>query len=149
MSDKVKVGSNAKKYLSRPYYIKQKIEDKEAEIENLRGMLGNKAVQLKTDKVKSSNIGGAEPDIIASICDIEKEIDELYSKYNEIMLENKKVIESIPDPMQERVMHRYFIAMNTIGEIADEFGYSVRHTYRLYSDALEYIELNLLTDIES
>ena len=142
MSDKT--GDKAKQYLSRPYRLKQKIHDKEVEIDNLRSMLGSKAIELKKDKVKSSNIGGAEPDIIASICDLETEIDEMLIRYNQLLSENKKIIGNIPDPTQERVAHRYFVAMMSIGMIAEDLGYSIRHCYRLYREALEYIEINLL-----
>ena len=145
----IKPGELAKEYLNRPYFVKQRIHDKQSEIEQLESLLGNKAVQLKKDKVKSSNIGGAEPDIIAKIVDLKNEIDKLYEKYNRLMLENKEIIESITDDIYRSIIYRRFCGHKHFWDIAQEIGYSERQVYRKYQHALEWIEKNILCDIES
>lgn len=145
----IKPGSLAKEYLNRAYFVKQKIHDKQSEIEELESLLGNKAVQLKKDKVLSSNIGGAEPNIIAKMVDLKNEVEELYKQYDSLIKENKEVIESITDPIYRSIIYRRFCGYKRFWDIAQELGYSERQVYRKYQDALEWIEKNILCDIES
>ena len=144
-----KPGELAKEYLNRPYYVKLKIHDKKSEIEELESLLGNKAVQLKKDRVKSSNVGGAEPDIIAKIVDLKNEVETLYERYNVLMLENKEVIESITNNIYQSIIYRRFCGHKHFWDIAQEIGYSERQVYRKYQEALEWIEKNIICDIES
>ena len=145
----IKPGSLAKEHLNRAYFVKQKIHDKQSEIEELESLLGNKAVQLKKDKVLSSNIGGVEPDIIAKIVDLKNEVEELYKQYDLLIKENKEVIESITDPIYRSIIYRRFCGYKKFWDIAQEIGYSERQVYRKYNDALVWIENNILCDIES
>ena len=145
----IKPGSLAKEHLNRAYFVKQKIHDKQSEIEELESLLGNKAVQLKKDKVLSSNIGGAEPNIIAKMVDLKNEVEELYKQYDLLIKENKEVIESITDPIYRSIIYRRFCGYKRFWDIAQELGYSERQVYRKYKEALVWIENNILCDIES
>ncbi len=144
-----KPGELAREHLNRPYCVKLEIHNKQSEVEQLESLLGNKAVQLKKDRVKSSNIGGAEPDIIAKIVDLKNEIDSLYERYDLLISENKKIIESITDDIYRSIIYRRFCGHKHFWKIADEIGYSERQVYRKYNEALEWIEKNILCDIES
>lgn len=52
-----------------------------------------------------------------------------------------KAIDALDDPIRAEILEKHFIYDQSIGSIADELNYTERHTIRLYSRAVDEIEL--------
>ena len=68
--------------------------------------------------------------------DLEKRIDKLVSKGERIKCEIINEIDNIDDPRYCEILEAYFIDCMDMEDIADNMGYGLRHTYKLYSDAI-------------
>lgn len=75
-------------------------------------------------------------DLIADKIDLEKRIKRLKSKSRKLKEEIVDEIDTLDDPRYCEVLEAYFIDCLTIEEIADKEGYTERHMYRLYNEAV-------------
>lgn len=75
-------------------------------------------------------------DLMADKVDLEKRIDKLVSKGERIKCEIINEIDNIDDPRYCEILEAYFIDCMDMEDIADNMGYGLRHTYKLYSDAI-------------
>lgn len=76
-------------------------------------------------------------DLIADKVDIEKRIRRLNAKGQKIKDEVIDEIDTLEDVKQAEVLEAFMVDCKSIDDIAEDEGYSVRHTYRLYQCAIE------------
>lgn len=105
----------------------------------------------KIESAKSSTLSGmprgGKPvtmdDLISDKMILEGRIKRLEKKQDVYKNQILDEIDLLDDPRYCEVLEGYFIDCLTLDEIAEKEGYSVRHTYKLYSDAI-----SLLAQIE-
>lgn len=101
--------------------------------------------------VKSPNLSGMPrggvpvtiDDLLSDKIDLEKRIEKLKAKSRDLKAAVYEEIDSIEDPRYCEVLEAHFIDGLTFESIADEMGYTERHVYNLYKEAI-----NLLVDME-
>lgn len=104
----------------------------------------------KIKSVKSSNFSGMPrgsvpitvEDMIADKADLEDRVKRLKQKRGSLKKQILEEIDSLEDIRYVEVLEGYFIDCLSLEDIADQEGYTVRHTYRLYSEAVEILALN-------
>ena len=80
-------------------------------------------------------------ELLSDKIDIEERIKRLKSKSRNLKYEILEEIDSIEDPRYCEVLEAFFIDCIPLEEIAENEGYTVRHIYRLYSEAVTLLAL--------
>lgn len=80
-------------------------------------------------------------ELLSDKIDIEERIKRLKSKSRNLKNEILEEIDSIEDPRYCEVLEAFFIDCIPLEEIAENEGYTVRHIYRLYSEAVTLLAL--------
>ena len=85
-------------------------------------------------------------DLIADKADLEKRIERLKAKSRNLKSAVYEEIDSLDDPRYCEVLESHFIDGLTLEAIAEDMGYTERHIYTLYKEA---INLLVVTSISS
>lgn len=115
----------------------QRLEDK---LECLKDRLS----AAKTPSLSGMPRGGTPlttADLVADKIELERRIAKLKSKTAKIRSEILDEIDMLDDSRYVDVLEAYFIDGMTIEEVAARYCYTVRHAYRLYSDAILILAL--------
>ena len=81
-------------------------------------------------------------DLLADKDEIERRIERLRAKGKDLRAEILDEIDSLDDVRYCDILEEFFIGCKSLDDIADDGGYSVRHVYRLYSEAVTRLALN-------
>lgn len=108
------------------------------------------ALEVRIQGVKSPSLSGmprgGEPvtreDLIADKVDLERRIERLKGKGEDIRREILDLIDELEDARYAEVLESFLIDELTFEEIAKDMGYTERHVIRLYSEAIDMITLN-------
>ena len=109
-----------------------------------------RTLEARIQSVRSPSLSGmprgGEPvtreDLIADKVDLERRIERLKSKGEDIRRETLDLIDEIESARHAEVLESFLIDDLTFGEIAEDMGYTERHVIRLYSEAIDMILLN-------
>lgn len=114
--------------------------------------LEEKLVSLdeKITSVRTSNLSGMPrggtpvtvDELIADKIDLEERIKRLSAKQRDLKLQTLDEIDSLDDVRYCEILEAFFIDCIPLEEIAENEGYTVRHVYRLYSEAITQLALN-------
>lgn len=107
-------------------------------------------LEFKLNSVRSSNLSGmprgGQPvtmaDMIADKEDLENRIERLKKKSKKFKSEILEEIDSLDEPRYVAVLEGFFIDCLSMEDIAENEGYTVRHVYSLYHDAVKALTLN-------
>lgn len=80
-------------------------------------------------------------DLIADKEELKERIEKLKVKGRKLKREILEEIDTLEDSRYCEVLEAYFIDGYTLSEIAEDNGYTDRHTYRLYSEAITILAL--------
>jgi DNA-directed RNA polymerase specialized sigma subunit len=81
-------------------------------------------------------------DMITDKVDLEDRIKRLKKKKVELKRQITEEIDTLDDPRHCEVLEAFFIDCLSLEDIADKEGYTVRHVYRIYSEAVRLLALN-------
>lgn len=106
-------------------------------------------LEVKLNTVRTSNLSGmprgGQPvtmeDLVADKADLENRIRRLKEKGKRLKLEILEEIDSLDEPRYVAVLEGFFIDCLSMEDIADNEGYTVRHVYSLYHDAIRALTL--------
>lgn len=127
---------NPKEYLQQIRRCDNQINNKLAEITQLREMATSITSTLKDDVVQSgsggkSRVAEAVDKIVDLECEINADIDKLVELKREIM----SVIDQL-DSLHRDVLYKRYFQYKTWEQISVEMNYSYRHTTRMHGQAL-------------
>ena len=114
--------------------LKDKVDNLDARIKGLR-----------SPKFSDMPRGGTpitKEDMIAEKCDILDRINRLESKGKIIKREILDTIDELEDTRYAEVLESFCIDCIDLDIIAENMGYTTRHIYTLYSEAIEEIEIS-------
>ncbi|MCB4994340.1 V-type ATPase subunit a family protein, partial [Streptococcus mutans] len=120
-----------KMYLKRYVRILKRIERLEYKLLGLDEQM----FSLGSGEIKDSIRGGIPrtlDDIMASKEETSERINRLVKESRAIRKDIVSVLDQLEDYRHVEVLELFFIADKTIEDIAEETGYTVRHTIRLY-----------------
>ena len=101
-------------------------------------------LDVKLNSVKSPSLSGmprggvpvTAADLVADKIDLENRIKRLKEKGKRLKLEIVEEIDSLDEPRYVAVLEGFFIDCLSMEDIAENEGYTVRHVYSLYHDAI-------------
>lgn len=136
----------------------QKIEKKKRSLKRYRknlacvNRLEEKLVLLdeRIEGLKSPNLSGMPrggtpisiDELISDKIELEKRIKRLKIKKKNLKSEILEEIDSLDDPRYCEILEAFFIECKTLDDIAEDEGYTLRHVYRLYSEAVSILAEN-------
>lgn len=113
--------------------------------------LENKIAQLdeRMLKIKSTNLSGMPrggvpitiDDLMSDKLDLENRVKRLKLKSRGLKNAVCEEIDSLEDPLQCEVLEAFFIDCKSIEDIAEELGYTDRHIYSVYSEAIRILSV--------
>ena len=137
---------NAKKYLEGIADNTAKIHCKLAEIEQLRSLATSISSLSSGAHVQSSSESDRIGRIVSDIVDKETELDAMVDDYIDEKGKRIKLIEQLDDRLQYKVLHKRYVELKSLTEIADEENYSYVWISQVYSEAMKKVQ-NILNSI--
>lgn len=110
-----------------------------------RDNLERRITSLKSPVISDMPRGGTPvrtEDLIAEKAEIEDRIERLTDKGLEYKREILSAIDELDDSRYAEILESYYVRIKDIGDIAEDTGYTVRHVYRLYRDAITSINID-------
>ncbi len=129
-----------KQYLNQIDRINRMINNKLAEIYQLKTMVCSISVSVNEDKVQSSSDKDKLGSAVAKIVDLENEINKAIDVYVDKKERIVSQIDSIKDIMEYQVLFSRYIEHKTFEQIAEDNDYSVRQILRIHGNALVEFE---------
>lgn len=101
-------------------------------------------LDVRLNSVRSPNLSGmprggvpvTAADMVADKIDLENRIERLKEKGKKLKREILEEIDSLDEPRYVAVLEGFFIDCLSMEAIAENEGYTVRHVYSLYHDAI-------------
>lgn len=107
-------------------------------------ILDQRITRIKTPNLSGMPRGGTPvttADLIGDKLELEERIKRLQDKGAKYRREILEPIDDLSDETLSEILENYYIRCLTIEEIAVQLQYSVRHVWRLFSQAIEKIEI--------
>lgn len=114
-------------------------------LEDKLALLDERIKSVKTPSLSGMPRGGTpitSADLIADKIELEERIERLKRKKSDLKRQILEEIDSLEDPRYCEILEAFFIDCLSLDDIADQEGYTVRHVYRLYSEAVTQLALN-------
>ena len=108
-------------------------------------LLDERITAVKSPSMSGMPRGGTPvtiADLVADKIDLEKRIEKLRSKSRDLKTSVYEEIDSLEDTRYCEVLEAHFIDGLTFESIAAEMGYTERHIYTLYSEAIRVLSLS-------
>ena len=125
-----------KEYLRQLERLSDRIEHKRQELVMLRSAMQSIAVKIDGDRVQTSP-SDKMPDSVASVVDIEKEIE---SDTIVLIATRDKIINqihSLPNSLYIKILYKRYVEYKRLEQIAVELHYSYDRIKHLHGDALQ------------
>lgn len=131
---------NAKEFLRQIRKLDKMIENKKAEVQQLKEYATSISPNMSGERVQSSGNPQKISEAINKYIDLERE-----AELDKIMLEDKRreiiaVIEQIEDPLCYNVLYKHYVEMKTFVVIAEEEHYSYAYILEIHPKAVEKVE---------
>ena len=138
------VSEAKKKWLGRYRGMGAKISRLKERLETL----DQKITGIRSPRLTGMPRGGTPittADLIADKCELEERLKRLETKRTSIRHEILETIDNLDDEKLSEILEYWFIDCLDVEDIADQLGYTTRHVWRLYSQAIEEIEISSLS----
>jgi hypothetical protein len=131
---------DAKKYLEEIERYNSVIENKLAEIDQLKSLATSITTATSDTPVQSSGNNDRIGKIVADIADKEAELKRLVDELVDERNERIKIIEQLEDRLQYTVLYKRYMKLMKIEDIAEEQHYSSRWILKVHSKGLNNIQ---------
>lgn len=136
----------AKEYLRQIHLLDRKINNRIAEIDNLRAdALSTSSVRYDKDRVQQSSTGDKVSDGVIRYIDKEREIDAMIDELVDLKHKITGEIEQLNDPRHVELLFLRYVQCMTFEQIAVSMDYSFRQILRLHGSALQEFDQTILS----
>lgn len=114
-------------------------------LEEKLALLDDRIKSVKSPNMSGMPRGGTPvtiADLLSDKVELEERIERQKAKSKDLKKEILEEIDSLDDMRYAEVLEAFFIDGVSLEDIADNEGYTVRHVYRLYSEAVTKLALN-------
>ena len=108
-------------------------------------ILDERITAVKSPSLSGMPRGGTPvtiADLVGDKIDLEKRIEKLRSKSRDLKTSVYEEIDSLEDTRYCEVLEAHFIEGQTFEEISERMGYTERHVYKLYQEAIRVLSLS-------
>ena len=131
---------NAKTYLQQIEKSDRLIQNKLAELYQLRCLTTSINSAMKDDVVQTTRSGDKLASVVAKIIDLEREIDSVIDDFVDLKTECVHVIEQVSDVLQYNILHKHYVQYKSFVEIANEEGYTYPWILECHAKALKKVQ---------
>lgn len=131
---------NAREFLDEIQMLDQLISNKTEELLQLRTIATSCTVPTDRDGSVSSGVSDKVGNLVAQICELEKQILDVMGDYLKRRKECIEVIESVRPPIFYTILHRYHIQYKSLVQIAEEIGYEYHYVCDLHRKAVAEVQ---------
>ena len=117
-----------------------KIDSKLEELARLKALSTKVTSVMEGEAVSRTRNADTMADTVAKIIEMQDEINRLIDSYADRKAYFSKIIDSLNNPMQIRVLYSHYYSGKSFQQIADELGYSRRNICYIHGDALRAME---------
>lgn len=114
-------------------------------LEEKLNLLDERIKSVKSPNYSGMPRGGTPvtiEELLSDKIELEERIKRLKGKSKNLKRDILEEIDSLEDPRYCEVLEVFFIECLSLEEIAENEGYTIRHVYRLYSEAVTLLALN-------
>ena len=114
-------------------------------LEEKLALLDDRIKSVKSPNMSGMPRGGTPvtiADLLSDKVELEERIERQKAKSKDLKKEILEEIDSLDDIRHTEVLESFLIDGISLEDIADNEGYTVRHVYRLYSEAVTQLALN-------
>lgn len=129
----------AREYLGRIRTENIKIKQKMEQLEMLQQAAISTGIKLDAERVQTSPKEGT-PEIIIKYLDLEAEIKIDVERREKVRDDVISMIHKLDDDKQVKVLYEKWVKGRKVEDIACDFPYSEKHTWRIYSEAMKEME---------
>ena len=130
----------AKEYLQQYKFLDSRINAKCEQLERLREL--STKVSVEQGSGAHSGVSDRVGNIVAKICDMEAEINEMIDKLLDLRVEIERAIAAVPDETLRQLLELRYINCKTFEQIAVEMYYTYQWVCVLHGRALKYITVD-------
>lgn len=128
---------DVKEYLREVRGLRRDIKTKQREREELWSLISSPgSMHPKEIQVQSSIPKDKQGDILATITDIDRIINDEISEYTTKINKAREIIGSLSKPVHRTICTEYYILGSTWEQVANGEGYSVSHVQKMHGWAL-------------
>lgn len=131
---------NTKQYLSQIERLDRMIQNKLAEIYQLKTMACSVTVSNDGERVQTSGDKDRMGTTVAKIVDLERETDELVDSFVDLKKETMLIIRMIKSERHREILFKKYLEQKSLYEIAEELGMTDRGCKKAHKRALEEFE---------
>ena len=135
--------ANKKAWMRRYLNTRSKVDRLKTKLSILNQKLSSPLSPHMSGMPRGSN-PTSETDLIADKLDLEYRIERLENKGREYRQEIITVIDNMSDCKYSGILEAWFINGDSPETIAENEGYTVRHIFRLYAEAVERLDVPAL-----
>lgn len=130
---------NAKEYLEEIEKNDRLIQNKIAELQQLRCLASSAGATTNGEAVQSSKSGDRLASLVVKIVDLENEINDKIDSYITLKNEHIKVIEQVNDALLYDILHKRYVQYKAFVEIAESEGYTYDYILECHQKALKIV----------
>ena len=129
----------AKEFLNKIRDIDLLIDEKLADVQELRDRLTNITANCEGERVQTSKLGDKFADTIAKIVDLENELQVCITQGIRCRREFEEIISKLTSPQEYEVMHRHYVQFQSFGRIAKEMHFSKSAIAKIHKRILQKV----------
>ena len=133
----------ARMYLEQIERYDKFIQEKLAEIYQLRCMATSVTAAMGTERVQSSSASDKLGNIVAAIADKEEEVQQMINHFFAEKAERIQLIEKLDNLLEYTVLHDRYIQYMALTDVAEKEGYSYQYILEIHGRALKNIQIFL------
>ena len=130
----------AREFLEEIQMLDQLIENKNAEIYQLRALALSCTVPTDREGSGASGVSDKVGNIVAQIYDLERKIVDIVDEYLKKRQTCIDLLESVRPPIYYSILHKYHIQYKSLVQIAEEIGYEYHYVCDLHRKAVAEVQ---------
>lgn len=131
---------DAKSYLEEIKWTDSRIQNKLAEVQQLRYLAISTTAPIGGEIIQTSKQNDRMGNIVAKIVDMENEINTEIDKFIDMKRERIALIEQIPKQLQYDIIHGHYVQYKSLVDIAKEKDYTYAWILEVHAEALKTVQ---------
>ena len=131
---------DAKEFLSRAFFLEQRIQSKQEQIAALRSLASRVTISYGNEPVSHTRDVTSMQDTVAKILEAESELNRQIDELVDTKLEISRVIDRVENIQFRLILEKRYLLFRPWDDIGEEMGYSVRWMQIKRREALNAVQ---------
>ena len=131
---------DAKEFLSRAFFLEQRIQSKQEQIAALRSLASRVTISYGNEPVSHTRDVTSMQDTVAKILEAESELNRQIDELVDVKLEIGRVIDRVDNIQFRLILEKRYLLFRPWDDIGEEMGYSVRWMQIKRREALNAVQ---------